>query len=90
MFLGRVVGKVWSTAKHPGLVGQRLLIVQPVTPDLKGSGKRIICTDCVGAGAGEIVYWCRGRESSFPFLPADVPTDANIVGIVDTIDRQKG
>ena len=33
------------------------------------TGKRIICTDATGAGAGELVYWCQGKESSFPFLP---------------------
>lgn len=89
MFLGRVVGRVWSTAKNPGLEGQRLLVVQPVTPELKASGRRVICTDWTGAGAGEIVYWCRGKESSFSFLPAEVPTDFTIVGIVDEIHLKK-
>ena len=51
MFLGRVVGCVWSTVKAPGLDGQRLLIVQPLTPETKKTGKRIICTDATGAGA---------------------------------------
>ena len=86
MFLGRVVGCVWSTVKHPNLTGQRLLVVQPLTPQLEKTGKRVICADWSGAGAGELVYWCRGRESSFPFLPAEVPTDLTIVGIVDAVD----
>ncbi len=86
MFLGRVVGCVWSTVKAADLEGQRLLIVQPLTPQLAKTGKRIVCTDSTGAGAGELVYWCRGRESSFPFLPIEVPTDSTIVGIVDSLD----
>ncbi len=85
MYLGRVVGRIWSTMKHPGLEGQRLLVVQPLTPEQKNTGKRIICADATGAGAGELVYWCRGRESSFPFLPREVPTDNTIVGIVDSL-----
>ena len=85
MYLGRVVGCVWSTMKNKGLTGQRLLVVQPLTPELNPTGKRIVCTDWTGAGAGELVYWCRGKESSFPFLPSEVPTDTNIVGIVDTL-----
>ena len=86
MFLGRVVGRVWSTVKNPGLQGQRLLLVQPVTPELKDAGRRIVCADATGAaGAGELIYWCRGRESSFPFLPAEVPTDNTIVAIVDEL-----
>ncbi|PYT19933.1 MAG: ethanolamine utilization protein EutN [Acidobacteria bacterium] len=86
MLLGRVVGSVWATAKNPNLEGQRLLIVQPLTPELTKTGRRVICTDATGAGAGELVYWCRGRESSFPFLPKEVPTDSTVVGIVDSID----
>jgi ethanolamine utilization protein EutN len=92
MYLGRVIGKVWATVKSPGLEGQRLLIVQPLTPELKETGKQMVCTDCTGAGAGELVYWCRGKESSFPFLPVEVPTDTSIVAIVDElhVDRSKG
>ncbi|MFN3323350.1 MAG: EutN/CcmL family microcompartment protein [Bryobacteraceae bacterium] len=90
MYLGRVVGRVWSTAKDPKLETQRLLIVQPLTPELKETGRRTICTDSTGAGAGELVYWCRGRESSFPFLPAEVPTDSTIVGIIDELHVERG
>ena len=89
MFLGRVIGRVWATAKDANLAAQRLLVVQPVTADLEPTGRQFIATDAVGAGAGEIIYWCRGKESSFPFLPAEVPTDATIVGIVDEITQGK-
>jgi microcompartment protein CcmK/EutM len=85
MFLGRVIGRVWATAKNQALESHRLLIVQPVNTELQATGKTLICLDSVGAGAGEIVYWCRGRECSFPFLPSEVPSDATIVGIVDEI-----
>jgi len=87
--LGRVIGRVWASVKNPGLTGQRLLIVQPVKADLSPTGKSIVCTDCTGAGAGEIIYWVRGREASFPFTPADVASDATIVGIVDEINTGK-
>jgi ethanolamine utilization protein EutN len=85
MHLGRVVGCVWSTVKNKGLTGQRLLIVQPVTPELSPTGKRFVATDWSGAGAGELIYWCRGKEALYPFLPAEAPTDCTIVGIVDSI-----
>ena len=86
MYLGRVVGCVVATMKDRNLLGQRLLIVQPLTPQLEPTGKRQVCADCTGAGAGELVYWCKGKEASFPFLPAEVPTDSTIVGIVDSVD----
>src|ERR1700678_179609 len=85
MYLGRVTGCVWATAKDPGLHGRKLLIVQPLTPDLRDTGKRVVCADCTGAGAGEIVYWLRGKEASFPFLPTEVPVVAAVVGIVDAL-----
>ncbi|MBI3665855.1 MAG: EutN/CcmL family microcompartment protein [Acidobacteria bacterium] len=89
MFLARVVGRVWATAKEPGLEGRKLLLLEPIGPDGKRRGRRLVAVDAVGAGAGEIVYWCRGRESTIPFLPDEVPTDASVVGIVDTISTVK-
>ena len=85
MNLGRVVGRTWATQKDPSLAGQRFLIVQPVTPEGKPTGKQLVCTDWTGAGAGELIYWARSREASFPFLPAEVVTDATIVAIVDDV-----
>jgi microcompartment protein CcmK/EutM len=85
MYLGRVAGCVWATVKDPGLQGQRLLVIQPLTPDLQDTGKPLICTDCTGAGAGEIIYWVRGREASLPFPDTHPPTDTTVVGIVDEV-----
>ncbi len=85
MMLARVVGRVWATAKEPSLEGRTLLVLQPVTPGGADKGRKLVAVDAVGAGAGETVYWCRGRESHFPFLPGEVPTDATVVGIVDSI-----
>lgn len=90
MQIGRVVGRVWSTVKSPDLEGQRLLLVQPLTPELKPAGKTLVCADAVGAGAGELIYWCRGKESSFPYLPREVPTDNTIVGIIDELHVDRG
>jgi microcompartment protein CcmK/EutM len=83
MYLGRVVGRVWSTVKNAELEGQRFLVVQPITPEGANAGKRIVCTDMTGAGAGEIIYWVRGREASIALPAPEVPTDFSIVGIVD-------
>src|SRR5664279_4418902 len=85
MYLGRVIGCVWATVKNPEMVGNRMLLVQPVTPELQPTGKQLICLDCTGAGTGETIYYVRGKEASFPFLPAEPPADATVVGIVDSI-----
>jgi ethanolamine utilization protein EutN len=86
MILGRVIGNVVSSMKNETLRGQRLLIVQPIDGHGRDKGKPLVALDSVGAGAGETVYWCRGKEASFPFLPAEVPTETTIVGIVDEIN----
>ena len=89
MNLGKVVGCVWCTVKDRHIDGHRLLVVQPVTPELENTGKRIVCGGATGAGAGEIVYWVRGREASIALLPDEPPFDATIVGIVDTIHLKR-
>ena len=89
MFLGRVVGTVVATVKNAALKGQRLLIVQPLRPDLTETGKRSVLLDAVGVGPGELIYWCRGKESSFPFLPDEVPADGTIVGVVDDLHLER-
>jgi ethanolamine utilization protein EutN len=86
MLLGRVIGNVVATMKNASLTGQRLLLVQPIDRNGRAKGKVLVALDSVGAGAGETVYWCRGKEASFPFLPVEVPTEATIVGIVDAVN----
>ena len=86
MQIGRVIGNVVCTMKHPALDGCKLLIVQPIDRHGRYKGRALVALDSIGAGAGETVYWCRGREASFPFLPAEVPTETTIVGIVDTVN----
>lgn len=84
MQLARVIGTVVSTIKNESLAARKLLIVQTLNADLKETGKPLIALDSVGAGVGELVIWCRGKEASFPFRREDTPTDCTIVGIVDS------
>jgi microcompartment protein CcmK/EutM len=89
MRLGRVIGRVWSTVKSEQLEGCKLLLIQPITAGGKDTGETLIALDAVGAGAGETIYWCRGREASFAMLPAEIGTDAAVVGVVDSIHLAK-
>ena len=83
MLLARVIGTVVASRKDPGLVGTKLLVIQPLKTDRTPSGKPLVAVDSIGAGVTEEVFYVRGREAAVPFLPAEVPTDAAIVGIVD-------
>jgi microcompartment protein CcmK/EutM len=86
MQIARVVGDVVATVKQPGLAGHKLLLLQPVTPDRQVAGRALVAADATGAGVGEHVFFVRGREASFPFLPAETPVDACVIGIVDRWD----
>jgi ethanolamine utilization protein EutN len=83
MYLGKVIGRVVCSVKEGVLEGKKLLLVRRLP-----NGPAIVAIDAVGAGAGETVYVCRGREAAFAFKPQEVPTEATIVAIVDTIERE--
>jgi len=84
MQIARVIGTVVSTVKNESLNGRKLLSVQTLDAELKDKGKAMIALDSVGAGVGELVFWCRGKEASFPFKRDETPTDCTIVGIIDS------
>jgi ethanolamine utilization protein EutN len=84
MQIARVIGTVVSTVKNESLFGRKFLLVQTLDADLKDRGKPMIALDAIGAGVGELVFWCRGKEASFPFKRDETPTDCTIVGIIDS------
>ena len=84
MHLARVIGTVVATVKNDSLEGRKLLVVQTLDAELRPQGKPLVALDAVGAGIGELVFWCRGKEASFPFRREDTPTDCTVVGIVDS------
>jgi len=84
MQIARVIGTVVSTIKNKTLEGRKFLIVQTLDADLNARGKPMVALDAVGAGEGELVFWCRGKEASFPFKRDETPTDCTIIGIIDS------
>ena len=84
MQLARVIGNVVATIKNETLEGRKILIVQNLDENLEETGKPLVALDAIGAGVGELVFWCRGKEASFPFKRDSTPTDCTIVGIVDS------
>jgi len=92
MQLARVIGDIVATRKDENLVGLKLLLVQPLSPEREPVGRPLVAADAVGAGVGDEVFFVRGREASFPFYPSEPALDAGIVGIVDywTVERPGG
>ncbi len=86
MIIGKVVGTVVSTVKHPVLVGHKLLVVQPVDPAGKPKGRTLVAIDTVRAGRGDTVLVLDEGNSSRTILgDPDAPVRTVIAGIVDSV-----
>jgi ethanolamine utilization protein EutN len=88
MRIARVLGNIVCTIKNPELHARKLMVIQPLDAALKPTGRPMIAIDSIGAGAGELVIWCRGQEAAFPFEPENVPTDCTITGIIDRVNLE--
>ena len=84
MHVGRVVGEVVATIKHRDLAGQKLLLVQPVTPDDRPTGRVAIAVDAVQAGPGDLVLVAdEGNSAAQVLRRARGMVRTVIVGVVD-------
>ncbi len=87
MILGRVLGEVVATQKHPSHQGRKLLLVQPVHPDDSERGETVLALDSVDAGVGDRVLVVQeGYAAMSAAGRIDAPIDMTIVGVVDAVD----
>ncbi len=85
MKLGRIQGKVWATKKDAQLTGIKLYLMQPLDKNLNPMGREIVAADAIGVGEGDLVYWVGSREATFAIAGKHIPSDASIVGFVDSV-----
>lgn len=84
MILGRVIGEVYGTIKHPFYEGKKLLVVERESP----AGTYLIAADAVGAGVGEpVLVLDEGNGARQVFDSLDGPVRSVVVGIVDHVER---
>lgn len=81
MIIGKVVGSIVATRKNANLIGQKLMIVEPIGKN--NTKETIVAIDDVGAGIGEIVIVAQGSAARIGCGHEKAPVDAAIVGIVD-------
>lgn len=86
MFLGKVIGSVWSTRKDENLIGAKFLIVRQLDLDLNEKENFVVAVDSVGAGEGEVVLVATGSSSRQTEFTKNKPVDAVIMAIVDKLD----
>ncbi len=100
MFLGRVKGQVVATLKDKSMRGAKLLIIEPLKVDYDHAklaangnasvgrfavtGRAIVALDMIGAGEEQLVLITQGSSARLADNCKDIPTDAVVVGIVDS------
>jgi ethanolamine utilization protein EutN len=92
MFLARVIGSVVSTKKEETMRGRPLLLLRPMLVDesdptrLKPGANTIVAVDPLGAGTGDLVLFCQGSSARQATGLKQMPIDAAVVGLVDTVE----
>jgi ethanolamine utilization protein EutN len=92
MLLARVTGSLVATQKVASMTGHKLLVVEPLRVDektrdrLRPLGRTFVAVDTLGAGLGQVVLLCQGSSARLTPETADLPIDAVVIGIVDSVD----
>lgn len=82
MIVGKIIGSIVSTRKNDKLLGNKFMVVEPLT-SFGDPANKIIAIDNIGAGIGEIVLVATGSAARVSLDDKSTPVDAAIVGIVD-------
>jgi ethanolamine utilization protein EutN len=91
MDIARIIGNIVATQKVASLEGATLLVLQPLNEKMENAGKPLIATDATcRRGYGEIVYYVASGDAVYTGLRGeDIPVDAAVIGIVDSIHIKK-
>jgi ethanolamine utilization protein EutN len=92
MLIGRVIGELVATRKHPSHEALKLLLVQPLQLDGSDRGDAIVAVDSVDAGVGDRVLlttegFC--AMSAVGRWPSN-PIDSAVLAVIDEIELIPG
>jgi microcompartment protein CcmK/EutM len=93
MFVGKVVGQLWTSKHVAALEGMKLLVVLPLKREDTGPGSKgpredlvVVADATVGAGIGEHVVVAYGRAARVCLGGnQDLPCEATVARIVDEL-----
>ena len=87
MFLAEVTGTVVSPVQHPTLEGRTLLLLRPLDPSGRPTGKTRIGIDGAQAGVGDRVLVIDEGNSGRQLIDvANAPVKTIVVGVVDYVE----
>ena len=86
MIIGKVIGNIHSTIRHPFYGGRKLLMVEKIETDGAPASGYLVAIDRAGAGAGETVLVLdEGNGARQVLADPTAPIRTVIVGIVDQV-----
>ena len=88
MQMARVVGTATATVKHPSLIHQRLIVVQPLKADgIEADGYPLLAVDGVGARRADRVMITSDGGGARELVGTDrTPVRWSIVAISDELE----
>ena len=91
MDLAQILGTIVSTRKVSEMMDVALFVIQPVDEHFKPVGKPLVASDSTGRrGQGEYVYFVASGDAVYTGPDGrDIPVDAAIIGIVDSVFVKK-
>lgn len=88
MFLADVIGTVVSPVQIPVLDGKTLLLLRPVGPDGKPTGRTRIGIDRAQAGVGDrVIVMDEGNSARQILSDPKAAAKTIVVGVVDYVER---
>jgi ethanolamine utilization protein EutN len=86
MLIGRVIGEVVATHKHPSHRGRKALLVQPLNLDDSPRGEAVVALDSVDAGVGDrVLLILEGYSAMTSVGRPESPIDMAVIGVIDDI-----
>ena len=87
MFLAEVIGTVVAPVQIPVLDGEKLLLLRPVTPDGRRTGKTRIGIDRAQAGEGDrVLVIDEGNSARLILGDPQGAVKTLVIGVVDYVD----
>ena len=89
MLIGKIIGNIWATKKDESLEGFKFFVVKQLGISEERSKPIVAVDGGVGAGIGDDVLITKGSSARMIYKGNEVPIDAVIVGVIDSLEIDK-
>ncbi len=89
MIIGKIIGNIWATKKDESLEGFKFFVVKQLGISEERSKPIVAVDGGVGAGIGDDVLITQGSSARMIYRGNEVPIDAVIVGVIDSLEIDK-